>query len=86
MTDPRDEADAQLLETLTDSGLYSIGAYFCDSHPELVDDVLQQSVDIERMGLGAWAAEQDVTVEAAVQTLVTGLAIRYFTAVAGSGG
>lgn len=78
--------EGAFLESLTESSLYSIGAYFCDSHPDLVEDVLQQSVDIERMGLGAWAAEQDVAVEPAVQTLITGLAIRYFTAVAGGVG
>ncbi len=81
-----DAVGAQLLQTLTDSGLYSIGAYFCDSHPELVDDVLQQSLDIERLGLAAWALDEDVPVESAVQTLITGLAIRYFTAVAGNTG
>lgn len=69
--------------SLTDSSLYSIGAYFCDQHPDLVEDVLAQSVAIERQGLRAWAAAEGSTVESAFQTLVTGLAVRYFTAVAG---
>jgi hypothetical protein len=76
---------APFVEALTDSSLYSIGAYFCDRHPDLVDDVLSQSEDIERRGLAAWAQDEDTEVEAAFQTLVTGLAVRYFKAVAGPG-
>jgi len=72
------------LDTLTDTSLYSIGAYFCDAHPELVDDVLAQGEAIERAGLTAWAAKEDTTVEQAYQTLMTGLAVRYYNAVAGS--
>ena len=71
------------LAGLTDSSLYSIGAYFCDQHPDLVDDLLDQSVAIEREGLQNWAGGQDATIESAFQTLLTGLAVRYFTAVAG---
>jgi hypothetical protein len=78
-----DDADA-LLSSLTDSGLYSIGAYFCDRHPDLVEDVLAQSVAIERAGLARWALAEDVPLDSAFQTLMTGLAIRYFTAIAGS--
>jgi hypothetical protein len=73
------------LEALTDSSLYSIGAYFSDRHPELVDDVLADSEEIERIGLARWAEREGSDVEAAFQTLVTGLAVRYFNAVAGSG-
>lgn len=75
---------AELLASLTDSSLYSIGAYFCDEHPDLVEEVLAQSVDIERRGLAAWAAAEGVGIDTAFQTLMTGLAIRYFTAVAGT--
>jgi hypothetical protein len=71
------------LEALTDSSLYSIGAYFSDRHPDLVDDVLAQSEAIERTGLTRWAEREGAEVEAAFQTLVTGLAVRYFKAVAG---
>jgi hypothetical protein len=74
----------ELLASLTDSDLYSIGAYFCDRHPELVDDVLAQSLEIERRGLAAWAADDGGGLDIAFQTLMTGLAIRYFTAVAGT--
>jgi hypothetical protein len=76
--------EGAFLETLTDSSLYSIGAYFCDRHPELVDDVLIESEDIERLGLARWAEREGAAVEAAFQTLITGLAVRYFKAVAGT--
>ena len=76
-------ADGSFLESLTDTSLYSIGAFFCDNHPDLVDDVIAQSEAIERDGLERWAAAEDVDLEQAFQTLMTGLAVRYFTAVAG---
>ena len=82
MTGGADEG--AFLEALTDSTLYSIGAHFTDRNPNLVDDVLAQSVEIEEAGLGPWAEREGVTVEIAFQTLVTGLAVRYFKAVAGS--
>jgi hypothetical protein len=84
LTPPAPE-DGAFLEALTDSSLYSIGAYFSDRHPELVDDVLADSEEIERIGLARWAEREGSGVEAAFQTLVTGLAVRYFKAVAGSG-
>jgi hypothetical protein len=77
--------DGAFLEALTDSSLYSIGAYFSDRHPDLVDDVLAESEAIERVGLARWAEREGTEVEAAFQTLITGLAVRYFKAVAGSG-
>jgi hypothetical protein len=79
------EGEGAFLEALTDSSLYSIGAHFTDRTPDLVDDVLAESVEIEEVGLAAWAAREDVTIEVAFQTLVTALAVRYFKAVAGSG-
>jgi len=75
---------AALVEALTDSSLYSIGAFFCDRHPDLVEDVLAESEAIEARGLARWAAEEDAELDAAFQTLVTGLAVRYYKAVAGS--
>ena len=84
MTEAADDNGA-FLESLTDTSLYSIGAFFCDRHPELVDDVIAQSEAIERGGLERWATAEDVTVERAFQTLITGLAVRYYTAVAGQG-
>jgi hypothetical protein len=79
------DAEGAFLEALTDSALYSIGAHFTDASPGLVEDVLAQGEEIEEAGLAAWAEREGVTVEVAFQTLVTGLAVRYFKAVAGSG-
>jgi hypothetical protein len=73
------------LPDYTDTSLYSLGAYFADRHPDLLDDVIAQSEEIERRGLNGYAAREKVSVEQAFQTLVTGLAVRYFKAVAGSG-
>jgi hypothetical protein len=80
--DPR---AADLLDSLTDTGLYSIGAYFADRHPDLCDDVIAEAQAIEDAGLERWAAREGATLDAAFQTLVTGLAVRYFKAVAGPG-
>ncbi len=74
------------LASLTDTSLYSIGAYFSDEHPDLVDDVLAQSEQIEADGLERWAAAEGIATETAFQTLITGLAVRYYKAVAGTGG
>jgi hypothetical protein len=76
--------DEDLLGSLTDSGLYSIGAFFADEHPELCDDVIAEAQAIEDEGLPAWASAQGATLEAALQTLITGLAVRYYKAVAGT--
>ena len=73
----------ELLAGITDSSLYTIGASFCDANPDLVDDVLAQSLEIERRGLEEWARREGVGVEVAFQTLRTGLAVRFYTAVAG---
>ena len=80
-----DEKHGALLESLTETGLYSIGAYFTDRHPELCDDVIAEAQAIEDEGLERWAARESTTLDAAFQTLVTGLAVRYFKAVAGPG-
>ena len=77
--------EGDFLATLTDTSLYSIGAYFADRHPDLVDDVIAQSVDIEVQGLLPYADEEGISAETAFQTLVTGLAVRYYKAVAGAG-
>ncbi len=62
--------------------MYAIGAYFCDHYPELVDDVLADADAIERVGLRAWARAEDVSDDDAYQALVTGLSIRFYTALA----
>jgi hypothetical protein len=70
------------LESLMDTNLYSMGAYFSDRHPELVDDVMEQSDAIEERGLARYAEDNGLTVEECFQTLLTGLAVRYYKAVA----
>lgn len=74
------------LESLTDSSLYSIGAYFTDRHPDLVDDVVAQAQAIEDEGLERYAVREEIELERAFQTLMTGLAVRYYKAVAGGAG
>jgi hypothetical protein len=71
------------LASLMDTELYSIAAFFHDRHPDLVDDVVAQSAAIEDQGLLAWADAEGIEPEAAFQTLITGLAVRYYRAVNG---
>ena len=75
--------DAQFIESLMDTQLYSMGAYFSDQHPELVDDVIEQAELIEDRGLQGYAVDNDLTIEECFETLLTGLAVRYYKAVAG---
>jgi hypothetical protein len=75
-------SDALFLESLMDTNLYSMGAYFTDQHPDLVEDVIEQSVAIEQQGLRGYADDNDMPVEAVFETLLTGLAVRYYKAVA----
>jgi hypothetical protein len=79
---PTEDAGS-FVESLMDTNLYSIGAYFHDRHPELVDSVVDEAASIERDGLQSYAQAGDLTLEAAFQTLVTGLAVRYYRAVNG---
>ncbi len=71
------------LASLHDTRLYSIGAFFADANPDLVEDVIAQAAEIEDTGLERYAAQEEITLESAFQTLVTGLAVRYYKAVAG---
>jgi len=77
------EATDRFLESLADGTLYSMGAYFSDQHPELVDEVIAQAEAIEHQGLRGYAEETGMAVEEAYETLMTGLAVRYYNAVAG---
>ena len=52
-TPPLASDAGSFLESLMDTELYSIGAYFCDEHPDLVDEVIALSQEIERRGLEA---------------------------------
>jgi len=78
-----DEGRREFIDSLMDTELYSIGAYFCDEHPDLVDEVVSRSVEIERRGLEAYAGDGDAGLEQTFETLLTGLAVRYYKAVAG---
>ncbi len=79
--DAAEESDA-FLESLMDTNLYSMGAYFSDQHPGLVEEVIELSEAIERDGLRGYADDHGVSLEECFQTLLTGLAVRYYKAVA----
>jgi hypothetical protein len=76
------DQDAEFLESLMDTSLYSMGAFFSDQHPDLVDEVIAQAEAIEELGLRAYADEAEISVEEVFETLLTGLAVRYYKAVA----
>jgi len=82
VNEPRVSSDA-FIESLMDTDLYSMGAFFCDQHPDLVDEVVARSEAIEHAGLEHWAGESSTPVDEAFRTLLTGLAVRYYKAVAG---
>jgi len=71
------------LDSLMDTSLYSMGAFFSDQHPDLVDEVIDQSLEIEERGLRGYATDNKLSVEECFETLLTGLAVRYYKAVAG---
>jgi hypothetical protein len=75
--------DAQFIESLMDTQLYSMGAYFSDQHPELVDDVIEQAELIEETGLRRYADDNALSLEECFETMLTGLAVRYYKGVAG---
>lgn len=78
----RTEVDSDsFLESLMETSLYSMGAFFSDQHPDLVEEVIAESEAIEQAGLRAYAEEHALTVEACFETLLTGLAVRYYNAV-----
>jgi hypothetical protein len=82
---PRRSASKEddFLASLADGSLYSMGAFFSDQHPELVDEVIAQAEAIEKRGLRGYAADAGMSPEEAYETLMTGLAVRYYKAVAG---
>lgn len=71
------------IQSLMETDLYSIGAFFCDQHPDLVDEVVERSEAIQSRGLASWASETETPIEEGFRTLLTGLAVRYYKAVAG---
>ncbi len=82
-TEPLAGDEGSFLESLMDTELYSIGAFFCDEHPDLVDEVVARSEAIERSGLEAYSRQSGGPIEESFETLLTGLAVRYYKAVAG---
>jgi hypothetical protein len=76
-------AGDEFIESLMDTDLYSMGAFFCDQHPELVDEVVERSAEIERSGLAAYARASGIDIEETFGMLLTGLSVRYYKAVAG---
>jgi hypothetical protein len=82
-TPPPDGDVGSFLQSLMDTELYSIGAFFCDEHPDLVDEVVARSEAIERSGLEAYSKQSGGRIEESFETLLTGLAVRYYKAVAG---
>jgi hypothetical protein len=80
MDERRDDA---FIDELMDTSLYSMGAYFSDEHPDLVDEVIAQSDAIEATGLRRYSEQNGVSLEDCFNTLLTGLAVRYYKAVAG---
>jgi hypothetical protein len=83
MARKRASKDEEFLASLADGSLYSMGAFFSDQHPELVDEVIAQAEAMEQRGLRGWAEDSGMSVEEAYETLMTGLAVRYYNAVAG---
>jgi hypothetical protein len=80
MAERRDDA---FIGELMDTSLYSMGAYVSDEHPDLVDEVIAQSDAIEAAGLRRYSEQNGITLEECFNTLLTGLAVRYYKAVAG---
>ena len=80
---PEPESGDSFIESLMDTDLYSMGAWFSDTNPELVDELIGRSLEIEDRGLRAWSVEEGVDIEEAFRTLLTGLAVRYYKSVAG---
>ncbi|MGI8945566.1 MAG: hypothetical protein ACR2GL_04925 [Thermoleophilaceae bacterium] len=81
---PRERGDGDsFIESLMETSLYSMGAFFSDEHPDLLDEVIAQSEAIEQAGIRVYAESHELTVEACFETLLTGLAVRYYNAVAG---
>ncbi|MCB0858523.1 MAG: hypothetical protein KDB57_10460 [Solirubrobacterales bacterium] len=71
------------IESLMDTDLYSMGAYFSDRNPELIEELIERSVAIEERGLVRFSEEEGIELEEAFKTLLTGLAVRYYKSVTG---
>ncbi|MCO5314955.1 MAG: hypothetical protein M9938_02160 [Solirubrobacterales bacterium] len=82
-TDTSAATSDTFIESLMDTDLYSMGAYFSDRNPELIEELIERSVAIEEAGLRRFAAEEGVDIQEAFRTLLTGLAVRYYKSVTG---
>jgi hypothetical protein len=82
MAKRKPDESTEFLESLMETSLYSMGAYFSDRHPDLVEEVIAQSEAIEDRGLRGYADDNGISVEECFETLLTGLAVRYYNAVA----
>ena len=80
---PEPEPGDSFIESLMDTDLYSMGAWFSDTNPELVEELIELSLEIEETGLRRYSEESGVGLEEAFRTLLTGLAVRYYKSVAG---
>ena len=60
------ETAGEFVESLMDTDLYSMGAFFSDEHPDLVDEVVDRSSEIERTGLASYAAASGIDESAAL--------------------
>jgi hypothetical protein len=80
--EPGDGDGDAFIESLMDTDLYSMGAYFCDTNPELVEELIARSIEIEEVGLRGYAEREAMGLEDAFRTLLTGLAVRYYKSVA----
>ena len=59
------------------------GYHVDDLHTAMREHQLARSEEIERRGLEAYASEAGGPIEESFETLLTGLAVRYYKAVAG---
>ena len=58
---PAEPETGTFIQSLMETDLYSIGAFFCDQHPELIDEVVARSEAIQERGLEAWAPSRRST-------------------------
>ena len=55
-----------------DTSLYSMGAFFSDEHPDLVDDVIAQSEAIEEAGIRGYSEQHGISAEALLRDAAHG--------------
>ena len=49
---PAEAETGTFIQSLMETDLYSIGAFFCDQHPELVEEVVERSERSEERRVG----------------------------------